>query len=306
MTFDQLEYFMSCASCLNFSLAAKYHYVSVSTLSRNISALEDELGVKLFNRGYHGHSLTHEGIRFFGFAESVGTEIRSFWNDIGTPGGQAPSELVFIACYPFDIMFTAVVDCFSALPADYICKKYKVMFIAPGSMIDSVQQGKAQLGITARINLQGMEEFVSLPFYNTRFALYPCKGRLDAWPDGEVELEQLLELGLKFSDFLPEEFIDDSHADALVSSAQDIEYIGILTMQRLSEIISNHRSEMANKILVMTRTTVLPFVQRRCININGLDKDVEFVLFHRRDQEIFSDSKLEELEDYLRRNAKLY
>lgn len=305
MTFDQLEYFMSCASCLNFSLAAKYHYVSVSTLSRNISSLEEEIGVKLFNRGYHGHSLTREGIRFFDFAESVGMEARSFWGDIGLPGGLAPSELIFIACYPFDIMFTAVVDSFSALPADYIGKKYKVMFISPGTMMDSVRQGKAHMGITARCQLQGLEnEFAALPFYSTRYAIYPGKDRL-AELGGEVELAELLELGLKFSDFLPEKFVDGEHAERLVCCADDIEYIGRLTMEKLPEVVWGCFNEMESKILVLTRTTVLPFIQRRCIQISDLDRDLDFVLFHKR-EEIFPNSKLEELGEHLRRNARLY
>ena len=50
MTSTQIRYFLAAAKYLNFSEAARALYVAQSSLSRNISSLEAELGVQLFLR----------------------------------------------------------------------------------------------------------------------------------------------------------------------------------------------------------------------------------------------------------------
>ncbi len=60
----QLKYFVKVGELLNFTEAAKELYVSQSTLSQQIRALEDELGCPLLARDSHSVSLTEEG-RYF-------------------------------------------------------------------------------------------------------------------------------------------------------------------------------------------------------------------------------------------------
>ena len=61
MELRQLKYFIRTAQTLNFSEAARSLYVSQSTLSQQIKALEDELGTVLFQRDSHSASLTQSG-----------------------------------------------------------------------------------------------------------------------------------------------------------------------------------------------------------------------------------------------------
>ena len=61
MQLEQLEIFVAVARCGSFSAAAKQLYISHSTTSRAISALEDELGVRLFYRGNRVNGLTAAG-----------------------------------------------------------------------------------------------------------------------------------------------------------------------------------------------------------------------------------------------------
>ena len=61
MELRQLKYFVRTAQTLNFSEAARSLYVSQSTLSQQIKALEDELGTVLFQRDSHSASLTQSG-----------------------------------------------------------------------------------------------------------------------------------------------------------------------------------------------------------------------------------------------------
>lgn len=61
MTLSQIQYFLTAARCLNFTVAAKELYMSQPALGRQISAMEDELGVKLFLRSKNSLNLTPVG-----------------------------------------------------------------------------------------------------------------------------------------------------------------------------------------------------------------------------------------------------
>lgn len=61
MTINQLQYFMSLASRLNFRAVAEKYFITQPTLSRQIASLEEELNVKLFERSKHGVELTAAG-----------------------------------------------------------------------------------------------------------------------------------------------------------------------------------------------------------------------------------------------------
>lgn len=62
MTFEQLQHFLAIAKYKNYSIAAEESFVSQSSLSKQIKALEEELGFKLFDRTTRNIELT-EGER---------------------------------------------------------------------------------------------------------------------------------------------------------------------------------------------------------------------------------------------------
>lgn len=61
MTNLQIEYFIKVAENMSFSETAQIMYVSQAAVSRQIAALETELGIKLFYRKYRRLSLTPAG-----------------------------------------------------------------------------------------------------------------------------------------------------------------------------------------------------------------------------------------------------
>ena len=61
MDINQLKWFITVAQTLNFSEAARRNYVSQSTVSRYVSDLEKEFGVKLFTRSHRDVVITNEG-----------------------------------------------------------------------------------------------------------------------------------------------------------------------------------------------------------------------------------------------------
>ncbi len=60
----QIEYFLAAAENLSFTKTANEKYVSQPAVSKQISAMEEELGVELFARGYKCTKLTPAGQMF--------------------------------------------------------------------------------------------------------------------------------------------------------------------------------------------------------------------------------------------------
>ncbi len=71
MTFNQIEYFLAIVHTGGFSAATDEVFISQSSLSKQIKALEDELGLKLFTRKHAKVSLTAAGKDFLLFAEKM-------------------------------------------------------------------------------------------------------------------------------------------------------------------------------------------------------------------------------------------
>jgi DNA-binding transcriptional LysR family regulator len=61
MTLKQLEAFYWAATCASFAVAAERLHLSVSSLSKRITELEDALGQPLFDRSGHKAALTDAG-----------------------------------------------------------------------------------------------------------------------------------------------------------------------------------------------------------------------------------------------------
>lgn len=71
LDFDQLNIFLEVARHSSFSRAAQKCFRSQPAISASIKSLEDELGVKLFDRGGGKVSLTAPGKAFLNFAEEL-------------------------------------------------------------------------------------------------------------------------------------------------------------------------------------------------------------------------------------------
>ncbi|HOG02319.1 MAG: HTH-type transcriptional regulator GltC [Betaproteobacteria bacterium ADurb.Bin341] len=77
MDYTSLNYFMSMARHLNFTKAANDCHVVQSTMSKQIAALEKELGIQLFYRDSHSVRLTPAGQRLSMNAERYANQYRA-------------------------------------------------------------------------------------------------------------------------------------------------------------------------------------------------------------------------------------
>ena len=74
MEIRQIQYFLSIVDTGSFSAAADEHYISQSSLSKMIIALEKELTVTLFDRSKRKVSLTEAGEAFLRHARKLNAD----------------------------------------------------------------------------------------------------------------------------------------------------------------------------------------------------------------------------------------
>ena len=71
MTIQQCKYVLEIHRCGSFNEAAKELYVAQSSLSASIKQLEEELGIKIFERSKNGAALTADGAEFARYASEL-------------------------------------------------------------------------------------------------------------------------------------------------------------------------------------------------------------------------------------------
>ena len=71
MTIQQCKYILKIAECGSFNEAARQLFIAQSSLSVSVKALEQELGIKIFERSGNGVYLTAEGTEFVRYARQI-------------------------------------------------------------------------------------------------------------------------------------------------------------------------------------------------------------------------------------------
>ncbi len=95
MEIRHLRYFTTLAKTLSFTQAAESLYVSQSTLSQQIAALERELGLTLFERSHRSVELTDAGRALLTEAQHILSEVDRFGSiaDAQAERADKPSQL---------------------------------------------------------------------------------------------------------------------------------------------------------------------------------------------------------------------
>lgn len=97
MEFKQLEVFISVAESLNFSKTAEQFSLTQPTISKNIKALEYELGTNLFDRQKKQLSLTFEGTLFLQEAKKIIQISQKMKNSLDEAPANTTFRIGFVA-----------------------------------------------------------------------------------------------------------------------------------------------------------------------------------------------------------------
>lgn len=114
MTFNQIKYFITVAECLSFTEAAKCLFISQPALSRQISAMEEELGTKLLVRDKKRLKLTPGGSLLYNrLPEILDAYVEAVYDArTANEGYEGKLRIGFLDIYDISELFTDVIRTF--------------------------------------------------------------------------------------------------------------------------------------------------------------------------------------------------
>jgi DNA-binding transcriptional LysR family regulator len=135
----ELECFVAVADNLSFSKAARQLHLTQPPLTRQIQALEEKIGTKLFIRSAHGVTLTKEGSRFLEDARAILRHVDHATDAIryATQGETGRLRLAFIGA----LADAKVVRLIQRFRKDYPASLVELSNLYPSAQITALQAG---------------------------------------------------------------------------------------------------------------------------------------------------------------------
>lgn len=144
MTIQQCRYVLEIARTGSFSEAAKQLFVAQSSLSISIKLLEQELGIKIFERSSNGVYLTEDGSEFVRYAAQIADGEDFVLNRYKN---ETVLNKLRIATQHYDF----IADIFGNFlkDTDAECYKFSIKEIETYNVIQEVETGNSDIGIIA-------------------------------------------------------------------------------------------------------------------------------------------------------------
>ena len=229
MDLKQLQYLVTCAQAGSFSDAAKTLYSTQSSVSKVIKALEDNLGMQLFERLPRGIRLTVQGQKVYHYACRITNEVEVLEN----MSANGMTKWIRISMNPSSWFANQFVDFYN----ETYEKNYHFQLTTAGvrSVMERVRDYMDDIGFVYILSQQKENflhelaknklQFVSL--HETDVILYP--GRQTELYDLEKETVNLGELeGVRFIQNYQDEFFDIGSVNEEAFQWKDLD-ISVLT-----------------------------------------------------------------------------
>lgn len=229
MDLKQLQYLVTCAQAGSFSDAAKTLYSTQSSVSKVIKALEDNLGMQLFERLPRGIRLTVQGQKVYHYACRITNEIEVLEN----MSANGMTKWIRISMNPSSWFADLFVDFYN----ETYEKNYHFQLTTAGvrSVMERVRDYMDDIGFVYILSQQKENflhelaknklQFVSL--HETDVILYP--GRQTELYDLEKDTVNLGELeGVRFIQNYQDEFFDIGSVNEEAFQWKDLD-ISVLT-----------------------------------------------------------------------------
>ena len=229
MDLKQLQYLVTCAQAGSFSDAAKTLYSTQSSVSKVIKALEDNLGMQLFERLPRGIRLTVQGQKVYHYACRITNEVEVLEN----MSANGMTKWIRISMNPSSWFADLFVDFYN----ETYEKNYHFQLTTAGvrGVMERVRDYMDDIGFVYILSQQKENflhelaknklQFVSL--YETDVILYP--GRQTELYDLEKETVNLGELeGVRFIQNYQDEFFDIGSVNEEAFQWKDLD-ISVLT-----------------------------------------------------------------------------
>ena len=229
MDLKQLQYFVACAQTGSFSDAAKILYSTQPSVSKVIKALEDTLGMQLFERLPRGIRLTVQGQKVYSYACRITSEIDVLEN----MASRGMTKWIRISMNPSSWLANQFVDFYN----ETYEKSYHFQLTTAGvrSVMERVRDYMDDIGFVYILS-QHRENFLNelaknkiefVPMHETDVILYPGR-KTEFYGSGKdrIELDELE--GARFIQNYQDEFFDIGAVETNAFRWKDLD-ISVLT-----------------------------------------------------------------------------
>ena len=295
MDLKQLQYFVVCAQTGSFSDAAKVLYSTQPSVSKVVKALEDALGMQLFERFPRGIRLTVQGQKVYRYACRITNEIDTLEN----MAAHGMTKWIRVSLNPSSWFANQFVDFYN----ETYEKNYHFKLTTAGvrSVMDRVRDYVDDIGFVYILSQQ-KENFLHeisrnklqfVPMYETDVVFYPGKEtELYDSSKSKVELKDLD--GVRFIQNYQDEFFDIGSVHEESFQWKDID-ISVLTNSDyiMEKMLKNSRvSNVSGSYLSENKTGTTPGIP-----LNMGDSKVLFGYIVHKGEKI--NESVQELIDFL-------
>ena len=295
MDLKQLQYFVVCAQTGSFSDAAKVLYSTQPSVSKVVKALEDALGMQLFERLPRGIRLTVQGQKVYQYASRITNEI-SVLENMATHG---MTKWIRVSLNPSSWFANQFVDFYN----ETYEKNYHFQLTTAGvrSVMDRVRDYVDDIGFVYILSQQ-KENFLHeisrnklqfVPMYETDVVFYPGK-ETELYDSGKSKVELKDLDGVRFIQNYQDEFFDIGSVHEESFQWKDID-ISVLTNSDyiMEKMLKNSRvSNVSGSYLSENKTGTTPGIL-----LNMGDSKVLFGYIVHKGEKI--DESVQELIDFL-------
>ena len=261
MDLKQLPYFVGCAQTGSFSDAAKVLYSTQPSVSKVVKALEDALGMQLFERLPRGIRLTVQGQKVYQYASRITNEI-SVLENMATHG---MTKWIRVSLNPSSWFANQFVDFYN----ETYEKNYHFQLTTAGvrSVMDRVRDYVDDIGFVYILSQQ-KENFLHeisrnklqfVPMYETDVVFYPGK-ETELYDSGKSKVELKDLDGVRFIQNYQDEFFDIGSVHEESFQWKDID-ISVLTNSDyiMEKMLKNSRvSNVSGSYLSENKTGTTP------------------------------------------------
>lgn len=295
MDLKQLQYFVVCAQTGSFSDAAKVLYSTQPSVSKVVKALEDALGMQLFERLPRGIRLTVQGQKVYQYASRITNEISVLEN----MASHGMTKWIRVSLNPSSWFANQFVDFYN----ETYEKNYHFQLTTAGvrSVMDRVRDYVDDIGFVYILSQQ-KENFLHeisrnklqfVPMYETDVVFYPGK-ETELYDSGKSKVELKDLEGVRFIQNYQDEFFDIGSLHEESFQWKDID-ISVLTNSDyiMEKMLKNSRvSNVSGSYLSENKTGTTPGIP-----LDMGDSKVLFGYIIHKGEKI--DESVQELIDFL-------
>lgn len=295
MDLKQLQYFVVCAQTGSFSDAAKVLYSTQPSVSKVVKALEDALGMQLFERLPRGIRLTVQGQKVYRYACRITNEIDALENMVS----HGMTKWIRVSLNPSSWFANQFVDFYN----ETYEKNYHFQLTTAGvrSVMDRVRDYVDDIGFVYILSQQ-KENFLHeisrnklqfVPMYETDVVFYPGK-ETELYDSGKSKVELKDLDGVRFIQNYQDEFFDIGSVHEESFQWKDID-ISVLTNSDyiMEKMLKNSRiSNVSGSYLSENKTGTTPGIP-----LDMGDSKVLFGYIVHKGEKI--DESVQELIDFL-------